>query len=396
MKILLANFSKMVNDTGGAAKVHCAFANEMHARGHDVTMMYCDDKEGVPFYYVHAGVKKINLQHVYGKHILFPKIYKIKRELLRFFDIRKARSVNNDFFKKGLLENVQKSLDELLPDVIVTWQPAASKVFLLDIQTRIPVITMSHGDPEDYFHTYPLEELPAIERSAVNQVLIPSFQSRLKERYPKIKTVAIGNVVPQYKEQADLYTEKPEYKIVYMARLVKNHKQPHILIEAFISLAKEFPQWTVELWGADDRLAYKKSMQRLIDDSGLHDRIRFMGTTHDVSSVLRQGDLFAFPSAYEGWGMSLTEAMSMGLPAVGFKSCTAVNELIIDGQTGVLTDDGAEAYAEGLRKLMQDRELRVKLGGNARKEMQPYNATAIWDSWEKLLKETVTDYNRGK
>ena len=58
------------------------------------------------------------------------------------------------------------------------------------------------------------------------------------------------------------------------------------------------------------------------------------GSTNDVPDVLRQGDIFAFPSAYEGFGLSLAEAMSMGLPAVGYKSCSAVNELIVDGKNG--------------------------------------------------------------
>ena len=169
-----------------------------------------------------------------------------------------------------------------------------------------------------------------------------------------------------------------------MARLVKNHKRPHILVEAFIKLAKEFPQWHAELWGADDKLSYTKSMQKKIDQAGLGDRIKFMGTTHDVASVLKQGDIFAFPSAYEGWGMSLTEAMSMGLPAVGFKNCSAVNEFF-------LTDDGVEAFAEGLRKLMLDRTLRYKMGTAARQAMKPYKAENIWNTWEKLLQEIVDD-----
>ena len=59
--------------------------------------------------------------------------------------------------------NIRKALEETSPHVIVSWQPSASKSFLMDIQTDVPVITMSHGDPEDYFHTYPVAELPAIE-----------------------------------------------------------------------------------------------------------------------------------------------------------------------------------------------------------------------------------------
>lgn len=168
------------------------------------------------------------------------------------------------------------------------------------------------------------------------------------------------------------------------------HKQPHLLVNAFCKIAKEFPTWDVELWGADDRASFTKKMQRKIDHAGLHDRVMFKGTTHDVAAVLRTGDIFAFPSAYEGWGMSLTEAMSMGLPAIGFRSCMAVNEIIKDGVTGILTQDGAAAYAEGLRRLMADQGLRKRMGDAARESMRPYSADAIWNRWEKLLEECVS------
>lgn len=46
MNILLACFAKMVDDSGGLAKVTCAFAKEMYERGHRVTLVYSDDKEG--------------------------------------------------------------------------------------------------------------------------------------------------------------------------------------------------------------------------------------------------------------------------------------------------------------------------------------------------------------
>ena len=49
MNILLANFAKMVNDSGGLAKVTCAFAKEMYQRGYKVTLVYSDDKEGDVF-----------------------------------------------------------------------------------------------------------------------------------------------------------------------------------------------------------------------------------------------------------------------------------------------------------------------------------------------------------
>lgn len=158
MNILLANFAKMVNDSGGLAKVTCAFAKEMYERGHRVTLVYSDDKEGKFFFDVPQDVQCYNLHHYKGQHILFPLSYKIKREILRAIDQRRGRAVNNEFTEKFLLDNVRDILQEVKPDVIVASQPAASKVLLSDLKINIPVITMSHGDPEDYFHTYPVKD----------------------------------------------------------------------------------------------------------------------------------------------------------------------------------------------------------------------------------------------
>jgi glycosyltransferase involved in cell wall biosynthesis len=104
---------------------------------------------------------------------------------------------------------------------------------------------------------------------------------------------------------------------------------------------------------------------------------------------LRQGDIFVLPSAYEGFGLSLAEAMSMGLPAIGYKNCSAVNELIENEKNGLLCEDGVDALAEALRRLMTDKALRVKYGAYAQKSMEKYSPAKIWRSWEELLEQTV-------
>ena len=389
MNILLANLTKMVGDSGGMAKVTCAFAHEMKVRGHRVTLVYSDVQTGDFYYPLDKDIPAYDIRHYKGKSISYPWYLKVKREFYRTFDKQKARTVNDEFAASFLLDHLKDVLQTVQPDVIVSFQPAASKMLLCDLQTKIPVITMSHGDPEDYFHTYPKEEIPALEKSAVCQVLLPSFEKHLKDHLPNVKTVVIGNAIPQYDVQADLSAQKDTYKILFVGRLSKNHKRPHLLIEAFAGLADEFPNWNVELWGAEDGKAYYKELQLLIKKHHLENRVFLKGPTNDVPSVLQQGDIFAFPSAYEGFGLALGEAMSMGLPAVGYKSCSAVNELIKDGENGYLCDNGVEPLRIFMKRLMSNLSIRVSLGERARADMKQYSSEVIWDTWENLLNQIV-------
>ncbi len=390
MHILLANFTKMVNDSGGLAKVTCALANEMFKRGHKVSLLYSDEKEGDFFYPIDGSVALYNLKkNENGSIIKVPFYVKALREILRCFGKRPARTINSWFEEHNLVGNLRYYLNKINPDIIVSYQPAASKLLLCDIQTKIPVITMSHGDPEDYFHIYPVKEIPALEKSSVCQVLMPSFEEHIKNHLPNAKTVVIGNAIPQFDFSADLDVEKQKYKIIFVGRLSKNHKRPHLILEAFKNLVDTFPDWIVEIWGAIDNKAYYMELKNFIKLHGLTERVFLKGTTDKVPQVLKNADIFAFPSAYEGFGMALAEGMSVGLPAIGYKSCPAVNELIKDGKNGILCEDGAEAFSMALKQLMENKDLRIKMGKNAKFDMQQYAPEVIWDKWECLLNKIL-------
>lgn len=390
MKILMANCTKMVHDSGGVAKVACAFSNAMVARGHKVELLYTDEKKGNFYFPIFPDVKCSNLNiKEDGNIIKFPLHLRILREILRTFSKKLARSINDYFQKHYLLDNMKKYIDKFKPDVIISYQPAASKLILSDLKSRIPVITMSHGDPEDYFYTYPTKELPSLAQSDVCQVLMPSFEDKIKKHMPEVKTITIGNAIPQFDFAADLGNDKKQHKIIFVGRLNKNHKRPHLLLKAFVEVAEKYPDWILELWGDKDRANYYDEMKRIIKDAHLEKKVFFKGFTDNVPQVLREADIFAFPSAYEGFGMALAEGMSVGLPAIGYKNCPAVNELIKDGENGFLCDDGVEPLAQALDKLMGDKELRVQMGKAAKADMAQFAPEKIWDKWEELMKKVI-------
>ena len=90
--------------------------------------------------------------------------------------------------------------------------------------------------------------------------------------------------------------------------------------------------------------------------------------------------------------LALIEAMAAGLPAVGYKSCPSVNELIIDGYNGFLCEDGINDFAEKLQILMSDLELRKKMGNNARETMKKFAPEKIWNQWELLINKVIKEY----
>ena len=377
----------MVGDTGGLAKVTSAFANEMNKRGHTVSVIYADERSGDFFFPIDEDIKCYDVRLQDGKRIKYPLSLRLKREFYRLFSKQKARTVNNDFNYKYICPYMGNLIKNIEPDIIVSFTPGDSKQLIIDlgISKSIPIVTMSHGNPEDYFAFYPVLSLEAVKQSDVNQVLLPSFKKVLDRHLPNNKIVVIGNVVPQFSSQVDLTIPKDVNKILFIGRLAKGHKRPHLLIEAFSKVANQFPNWIVELWGADENKAYKAQLELMIKQANLTDRVLFKGITRDVESVLSTGDIYAMMSASEGFGLSMAEAMAKGLPVIACDTWLGVSDMVQDGYNGILVKDNPTDIALGLEKLMGNSELRSILGRQAVNSMKRFAPDIIWSQWEELL-----------
>jgi glycosyltransferase involved in cell wall biosynthesis len=115
--------------------------------------------------------------------------------------------------------------------------------------------------------------------------------------------------------------------------------------------------------------------------------VRFAGYLEgeELSAAYASADLFVFPSRSETLGNVVLEALASGLPVVGVAEGGTV-ENVRDGINGVLCEPGdADAFAEGIRRLADDSELRCRLGANAR-------AWAESRSWDAAFAPLVSAY----
>ena len=106
---------------------------------------------------------------------------------------------------------------------------------------------------------------------------------------------------------------------------------------------------------------------------------------------LSAAQLIAFPSRNEGFPNALAEGLAAGLPAVGYKGVSGVEDLIIDGKTGLLVDQKEEiaGLARALSTLMADAQLRVRLGNAALQHVGQWAPDRMFALWDEVLREAV-------
>lgn len=386
MKIMLLDFLKVVNSAGGAERVFCNMANEFVKRGYNVYAVCCDWEQGTPFYELDERVKFINIDGC-GKQTKFARHLKIEKEILRLLKKISNDNPYDNTKNKYWSTKVQNVIDDIQPDIIVAYDLQSVCILKNILNVNIPVIAMFHMDAHTVLNlNASKKEIKALNKVDCVQVLLKADIDTAR-KYLDVPVVQIPNIVPQFEETANLKKEKSNYTIIFLGRLDKKQKRPHLLIEAFGKINKDFPNWRIDIWGGVIDKKYYNKLKKMISKYNIEKKVKLCGTTNEVNSVLINSDIFAFPSAYEGFGLSLGEAMSAGLPCVGFKTCSAVNELIVDDETGILCDDGVMGFAEGLKKLMQNKEKRIMLGAAAKEEMKKFAAEKIWDEWEFLINE---------
>ena len=398
MKIMMAYFEKFIDVSGGIEHMLSALANELVKRGHEVSVVYCYGKSGKCFYPLDPSIRLYNLMAIHPEKWKDPSLgqcisgmTKLKREIIRTFSPAKARDYNESVKGNMIAGELQQVVGEIQPDVIVSLRYETSNYIINCAKIHIPVVTRSFMNPEFMLKNAPAGEIRAIQKSAAVHVLVKRDKPVMEKMCPGAKVVWIPNPVPQYEKQADLGAAKKVHTIINIARLNKAQKQQHLLVQAFSRLAKDYPDWQVEIWGGENdvRHGYTDELHQMIKDLHVENQVFLKGESHDVEKEYMKSDIFCFPSAYEGFGNSLAEAMSAGLPPVVFKSCPAVGELVHDHVNGLQCADGVDGLTQALKELMDSKEERIRLGNAARESMEQYSPKRVFDQWEQVIKEAA-------
>lgn len=155
-------------------------------------------------------------------------------------------------------------------------------------------------------------------------------------------------------------------RIFFLGNVIPR-KGLHTLLQALRRLPKD--TWQLAVTGSleMDR-GYAGRILRSAAEFGLDDNLRFTGPLEDSPLVeeFLTNQLLVVPSSYEGFGIAYLEGMGFGLPAIA-STAGAAGEIVTHGVDGYLIAPGdAEALADHLRSLIQDRELLFRMSRAAR------------------------------
>jgi glycosyltransferase involved in cell wall biosynthesis len=103
--------------------------------------------------------------------------------------------------------------------------------------------------------------------------------------------------------------------------------------------------------------------------SPIKDQIHLLGRRNDVVPILKSSDIYAQTSLEEGFGRAISEAMSVGKPVI-MTNAGGCTELIDENSGIIVPKKDSKAIGQAISKLINDDELRIKMGENAKTRIQ--------------------------
>jgi len=274
------------------------------------------------------------------------------------------------------------------PHVIIGFQQGAYfSAAVASIGLGIPVIAAERNAPQRFEHLKDGHgrnfQFQSFRLARQVTVQLESYRAHYP-RFLKDKITVIPNPVTGRDCSADpIGLPQTRKKILCVARL-SFQKNQSVLIKAFARIAYKFPEWDLLLvGGGEDYEALSLEASRLLPVG----RVELVGAKTDVEPYFLSSQLFCLPSRWEGFPNALAEAMSYGLPSVGFEGCAGVNELIVHGETGLLAKGAGdeEELSGALATLMSSPESRQSFGRAARAAVAHFAPENIFKRWEELF-----------
>lgn len=158
----------------------------------------------------------------------------------------------------------------------------------------------------------------------------------------------------------------------------KNHKQ---VIDAIKALRDYYSNIYYLIVGTGEK---EEELKNYVLISNLGSKIRFSGYREDIPEILNAIDIFGLTSLREGLPRAIMEAMAAGKPIVA-TNVRGNRDLVRDGVNGYLIPvNDIEATAKVIVKLVENKNLRLRMGEEGRKIIQDYAIEKVLNEMDEI------------
>jgi GalNAc-alpha-(1->4)-GalNAc-alpha-(1->3)-diNAcBac-PP-undecaprenol alpha-1,4-N-acetyl-D-galactosaminyltransferase len=363
MKITLVIYAMGL---GGAQRVMSILANYWATHGWEVTLITLSGNSRPSFYHLESQVKLVQLGIIGDSPSPLTLI---------FTGWRRIRLL-------------REAIIASKPDVIISFLNTVNVITSIATwQLNIPIVVSEHIYPgfTDVNQVWQI----LMKLTYRHADLVTLLTESALAFYPAAKGYR-SIVMPNPVVTPDLAID-PERLLVSPMLIAVGRLQPQkgfdLLIRAFSQLQSKYPDWQLTILGEGP---IRKELEELRSQLQSIDRIHLPGQVQNVNAYLRQADIFVLSSRFEGFPMSLCEAMACGLPVLSTDCLSGPREIITDGVDGMLvaTED-INALADGLDALMSNPTKRQQLAQSAPQILDRFGLEQVMKMWSHRIEEAI-------
>lgn len=285
----------------------------------------------------------------------------------------------------SMISAIRKHLKKMKPDVIHIHLnllkyviPAALGLKIKVIMHTVHSVAQHEGCKSDRIVNRIAYKLSLVKPVALSRAIRHTVADVYGIKEKKIPIVYNGGDLNRCKPK-ESYSIDGHCKILHIGRFaeVKNHAG---LIDAFEKVYKN--KADVHLWLVGDGVL-KNKIENVVKEKHLAENVKFWGVQNSVYDILNSADIFVLPSHYEGIPLTITEAMGSGLPIIATR-VGGIPDMIVDGLNGILIEDSPEDLRKAISLLVEDEDLREKLGREALKRSLMFSSATMAEQYRDL------------
>jgi len=171
-------------------------------------------------------------------------------------------------------------------------------------------------------------------------------------------------------------------RCIAAGRLVEQKNYPDML-KAWKIVYEKHPDWKLDIFGEGKSAP---ALKALAAELGISEVVSINPPTPDLRTEFLGSSIYLMTSVYEGLGLVLLEAASVGLPAISYACPCGPSELIQDSRSGYLIEPGnVEAFASRINQLIENQQLRESFGAQAYELSLSFSLEALMPQWAELF-----------